>query len=218
MLKIRNFDVAAGKGYIDFWHFDVAAGHGYIDFAGIKDLDSEPLSFPKRHKENMFWMSTQTGLDRVHWFFCFLVLRSMYPWGRATLRTPQRRVWELISNLNVRFHFNVQVIRQGKVNVSLGLGYIDFKTKFWKNINVAHSGSFESYDFLCDHLWLVSHPWSQGFAAVDPKGEKEWEGGDKRAAPEDALHSIREAAEEDARWSYYAQGHFSLMKYNIFFN
>ena len=60
--------------------------------------------------------------------------------------------------------------------------------------------------------------WSHGFAAVDPKGEKEWEGGDKRAAPEDALHSIREAAEEDARWSYYAQGHFSLMKYNIFFN
>ena len=40
---------------------------------------------------------------------------------------------------------------------------------------------------------------------------KEWEGGDKRAAPEDALHSIREAAEEDARWSYYAQGHFSLI-------
>ena len=39
MLKIRNFDVAAG--------------HGYIDFAGIKDLDSEPLSFPKRHKENV---------------------------------------------------------------------------------------------------------------------------------------------------------------------
>ena len=71
MLKIRNFDVAAGKGYIDFWHFDVAAGHGYIDFAGIKDLDSEPLSFPKRHKENMFWMSTQTGLDRVHWFYFF---------------------------------------------------------------------------------------------------------------------------------------------------
>ena len=158
MLKIRNFDVAAGKGYIDFWHFDVAAGHRYIDFAGIKDLDSEPLSLPKRHKENIFWMSTQTGLDRVHWFFCFLVLRSMYPWGRATLRTPQRRVWELISNLNVRFHFNLQVIRQGKVNVSLGLGYIDFKTKFWKDINVAYSGSFESYDFLCDHLWLVSHP------------------------------------------------------------
>ena len=64
MLKIRNFDVAAGKGYIDFWHFDVAAGHRYIDFAGIKDLDSEPLSFPKRHhKENIFWMLTQTGLD-----------------------------------------------------------------------------------------------------------------------------------------------------------
>ena len=72
MLKIRNFDVAAGKGYIDFWHFDVAAGHRYIDFAGIKDLDSEPLSFPKRHhKENIFWMLTQTGLDRVHWFYFF---------------------------------------------------------------------------------------------------------------------------------------------------
>ena len=71
MLKIRNFDVAAGKGYIDFWHFDVAAGHRYIDFAGIKDLDSEPLSLPKRHKENIFWMSTQTGLDRVHWFYFF---------------------------------------------------------------------------------------------------------------------------------------------------
>jgi hypothetical protein len=25
------------------------------------------------------------------------------------------------------------------------------------------------------------------------------------------LHSIREAAEEGARWSYYAQGHFSLI-------
>ena len=32
------------------------------------------------------------------------------------------------------------------------------KPNFEKNINVAHSGSFESYDFLCDHLWLVSHP------------------------------------------------------------
>ena len=82
----------------------------------------------------------------------------MYPWGRATLRTPQRRVWELISNHDVCFHFNLQVIRQGKVNVSLGQGYIDFKTKFWKNINVTHSGSFHSYDFLCVHLWMVFHP------------------------------------------------------------
>lgn len=157
MLKIRNFDVAAGQGYIDFWHFDVAAGHGYIDFAGIKDLDSEPLSFPKRHKENVVF-GCQLKRAWTGYIDFFFVLRSMYPWGRATLKTPQRRVWELISNLNVRFHFNLQVIRQGKVNVALGLGYIDFKTKFWKNINVAHSGSFESYDFLCDHLWLVSHP------------------------------------------------------------
>lgn len=58
--------------------------------------------------------------------------------------------------------------------------------------------------------------WNHGFAAMDPKGEKEWEGGDKRAASEGALHSIREAAEEDARWSYSDQGHFSLMKCNIF--
>ena len=58
--------------------------------------------------------------------------------------------------------------------------------------------------------------WHHGFAAVDPKGEKEWEGGDKRTASEGALHSIREAAEEDARWSYCDEGHFNLMKYTMF--